>query len=388
MPPASPATTPSGFRTLYHRHHRFVWGVLRRLGVPERDVEDLLQDVFVVVHRRLDDFEGRSASTTWLYAIAVRVYWNYARRQQHRPMLASESASAMPIVDDSVGPERFAEQREASALLEELLGGLDANKRTAFVLAELEGLSAPEIAKVTGTKTRTVYSRIRAAKQLVEASARRVRARERNDVSVQRIAKAGTSRPPAGLERRAWAALLIRLPDLAPAPVLAGLFTAKVAAVVLAAVGVGVVVVAKTSSTPEIAIVATEPPAPVVLASAPPPSRENPAPNTAASPPVAPPPVEASRVAKRSRPEPPKPSPPEDAAALLLEARRALKGDHPDDALRLLDRHRAKHPDSPLSRERERTRLLALCALGRHEEAATLAESHGLPRACDSTSSE
>ena len=363
----------AAFRQLYEQHCAFVWGVLRRLGVPERDVEDLLQDVFVVVHRRLDAFEGRAASTTWLYAITVRVYWNYARRRQRRPMLAIESASPMPILDDSIGPERFAQPREASVLLEELLGGLDPDKRTAFVLAELEGLSAPEIAEVTGTKTRTVYSRILAAKALVEASAKRVQARERNDVSVRRIARA-TGRPPAELQRRAWAALMVRLPELAPASALAGWFTAKAAIAVLGIGAIGAVAVSRESEPPRVAVARERvvEPAPAVLASAAP--EPEPEPERAVT--IEPPAVELA----------PTPSPkpePHNELLLLQQAREALKGDRPDEALRLLDRHRARHPDSQLARERQRTRLLALCALGRIADATTEADAHGLPRACD-----
>lgn len=375
MPAASSDAPRAAFRTLYEQHYAFVWGVLRRLGVPERDVEDLLQDVFVVVHRRLDDFEGRAANTTWLYAIAVRVYWNYARRQQRRPTLATESASAMPILDDSVGPERFAQHREASALLEELLGSLDPDKRTAFVLAELEGLSAPEIAEVTGTKTRTVYSRIRAAKQLVEASAKRVQARERNDVSVRRVARA-TARPPAGLERRAWAALLVRLPELAPASALTGWFAAKVAVAVLGIGAVGAVAASWVEPTPSVMTVAPVPkpepePEPVALASTTPPP--TPAPSVEPELPELPAPAPA----RSRRVEPP------NELALLQQARQALKDERPTEALRLLDRHRTRHPNSQLARERQRTRLSALCALGRAKEAAAEADAHDLPHACD-----
>ena len=363
------------FRTLYEQRYAFVWGVLRRLGVPERDVEDLLQDVFVIVHRRLDEFEGRSAATTWLYAIAVRVYWNYARRQQRRPALASESASAMPILDDSVGPERFAEQREAAALLEQLLGGLDPDKRTAFVLAELEGLSAPEIAVVTGAKTRTIYSRIRAAKQQVEASAKRVVARERNDVSVRRLAREGTTRPPARLQRRAWVALLARLPGLSPASTVATWTTVTVVAVVAGLGLAGTWAVARPSPPePHKVAQARLSEAPVVTASVKPP--------VVAYPPATAKPAAAPvRVPKKTtRPATPNTS---EEFELLSRARVALKRQRPEHALRLLERHRAAYPESPLRRERERTRLLALCALDRVDEATALATRLALPRACE-----
>src|SRR5262245_19722044 len=61
------------FKEVYDEHFRFVWRSLRRLGVPESDVADAVQDVFIVVHRRLGEFEGRSKVTTWLYGICYRV---------------------------------------------------------------------------------------------------------------------------------------------------------------------------------------------------------------------------------------------------------------------------------------------------------------------------
>lgn len=380
MPAGTIAATPNAFRELYEQRYAFVWSVLRRLGVPERDVEDLLQDVFVIVHRRLGDFEERSAKSTWLYAIAVRVYWNYARRQQRRIPLATESANAMPILDDSVGPERFAEQKEASAMLEELLGSLDHDKRTAYVLAEIEGLSAPEIAAVTGANTRTVYSRLRVAKQLVAASAQRVIARERNDVSVRALARRSTARPPAGLRRRAWAALLVRMPGLAATSgSVAGVLSWKLAALVLGLAGVGVVggsqlqVDEPRVATGGAAFAVTVPSAPS------PPVSHHP-PTVAAAAVIEPPTAEPP--ARTAKPE--RTPPAEDHGIVLLQrARRAIKNSDAREALKPLDQHRQRHPDSPLSRERERTRLAALCALGQNDDAKAFAVAHQLPPACD-----
>ena len=375
MTAATLRATSVAFRTLYERRHAFVWGVLRRLGVPEPDVEDLLQDVFVIVHRRLHEFEGRSATTTWLYAITVRVYWNYARRQRSRPRIAPEA----PILDESVGPERFAAHREAADLLEQLLGGLDPDKRTAYVLAELEGLSAPEIAAVTGTKTRTVYSRIRAAKQLVEASARRVIAREHNDTNVRRLART-TTRPPAGARRRAWAALLLRLPGLgttasawlstAALPLLLGLTSAGAVTLWQRPADAPVPTPTATPTAPAPSVqAAAAPPSP------PPPTVQPPAPTTIATP----------RPMRASRGRTPRTPEPEHEVALLQRARLALKQGRPASALVLLREHRSAHPNSALGHERDRTTLSALCALGRASEAEVLADRLGLPRACSAS---
>lgn len=139
----------------------FVWRVLRRLGVPDRSVDDAVQDVFVVVHRRLADFQGRSSLRTWLYGIARRVARDQRRRDQRRGEaveLPAEVAGAAP------DPRQAAEDAEALRALRGLLAALPDEQREVFVLAELEQMTAPEIAEATGAKLNTVYSRLRLAR--------------------------------------------------------------------------------------------------------------------------------------------------------------------------------------------------------------------------------
>lgn len=385
---ATAASPQTAFRGLYDEHHAFVWAVLRKLGVPERDAEDVMQEVFLVVHRRLDAFEGRSAWTTWLYGITTRVYWNYARRQRSRPQ-ASASASSLRLVDPAADPERFTQRREASVMLETLLGSLNAEKRTAYVLHTIEGLSAPQISAITGVNTRTIYSRLRAAKAEIEASARRVQARERNDDAVRRLAERSTSRAPAQLRLRGWAALTLSIPEFA------GPVGTSLATTMLPWLGVlgGVAVVAtvavwRTGATPQPQPSRVTPAvvSPTAVASA------SPAP---AAPAVATvPPVETRRVPsspptrRRARAVPP-PTPPAQQPALgaLPRARLELKAGRAQDALALLRAHALAEPDSPLAAERTSTMLLALCSLGQVAEAKRLAEadSVALPASCVAT---
>src|SRR5690606_11485748 len=105
---------------IYREHHAFVWSVLRRFGVDGRDLEDVVQDVFLVVHRRLGDFEGRASIKTWLYAIAVRVALNHTRRRRRRPAMAETSCSSLPALDRNTDPEEQAARAEASDLLNDL----------------------------------------------------------------------------------------------------------------------------------------------------------------------------------------------------------------------------------------------------------------------------
>lgn len=173
-----PSTTPAGhldFGAVYTEHVGFVWRLLRGLGVTEAAVADAAQDVFIVVHRRLAEFDGRSRITTWLFAIAHRVACKYRQRsiRAQRCELLDES-----VQDDAPDPSQAVERLDDARLMTELLDELDDDKRVVLVLAELEQLRAPEIAALTGTPVNTVYTRLRRARaQLSEALAARHRRR-------------------------------------------------------------------------------------------------------------------------------------------------------------------------------------------------------------------
>jgi RNA polymerase sigma-70 factor (ECF subfamily) len=158
------------FGDVYASNVGFVWRVLRGMGVSDALVEDAVQDAFVVVHRRLDEFDGRFSIKTWLFAIAYRIASDYRRkikRAAHEPL-----NEALP--DRAPTPAESAEQSEALHLFEELLDVLDENQRIVLILAEIEGMTAPEIAAITATPLNTVYSRLRRARaQLSEALAER-----------------------------------------------------------------------------------------------------------------------------------------------------------------------------------------------------------------------
>jgi len=158
------------FVELYEEHFAFVWRSIRRLGVDDASVDDAVQDVFVVVHRRLGDFEGRSSVRSWLFGIARRIAKDHRRRRQRKD---AGKVPAEGLVHPGNSPRDDAERAEARALLHRFLDGLDDEKREVFVLAELEQLSAPEIAEATETNLNTVYSRLRAARQLFEKAVHR-----------------------------------------------------------------------------------------------------------------------------------------------------------------------------------------------------------------------
>lgn len=172
--PAEPAARMS-VRTLFEAHFDYVWRSLRRLGVAEADVEDALQEVFVVVHRKLPEFAARSKVTTWLFGICYRVASEYARRAHVRREQATDEMPEQP--DPSASPEDRYEGREAREKLDEVLAYLDTDKRAVFVLYEIDELPVEQIAEALGLRPGTVYSRLKAAREEFEKALARMRAR-------------------------------------------------------------------------------------------------------------------------------------------------------------------------------------------------------------------
>lgn len=157
---------------IFREHGPFVWRALRRLGVSPADVDDAVQEVFVVVHRKLGEYEGRSQMRTWLYGIAVRVAAAQRRRSHVRHEVATEEPHA-PETASMSNPESAAAEREALVLLDRALDELDDEKRAVFVLYEVEGLEMPEVAEALACPVQTAYSRLHAARKEVEKSMRR-----------------------------------------------------------------------------------------------------------------------------------------------------------------------------------------------------------------------
>lgn len=168
--PTAPAWTVS---SIHAAHAGFVWASLHRLGVPEPDRSDLLQEVFVVVHRRLDSFDGSSALTTWLFGICLRVTLGWRRHRRRHPETPSEAPDA-DARDDGRSPEEHAMATQAKAQVGRALAELDPEKRAVFVMFELEEMTCVEIASMIGVPVGTVYSRLHAARA---AFARAVTAR-------------------------------------------------------------------------------------------------------------------------------------------------------------------------------------------------------------------
>jgi RNA polymerase sigma-70 factor (ECF subfamily) len=162
-------------RHVYREHAEYVWTSLQRLGVHDADLEDVLQDVFIVVHRRLRTFDGSSKMTTWLFGICRRVASAYRRRGFRR----NEMCVAEPEPDaDAASPEHELTAAESRRRLDELLDELELDKRAVFVMFEIEELPCEDIAQILGVPLGTVYSRLHAARKAFQKALARMHARE------------------------------------------------------------------------------------------------------------------------------------------------------------------------------------------------------------------
>lgn len=157
-----PAPVQHDFEDVFRAHLDYVWRVSRLL-VGDAHADDVVQETFLVVRRRLPDFEG-SQLRGWLYATTKNVARNHLRSWRRRLRLLSSIPEPAP----EPHPEDDVARKQALMLLDEFIASLSPKKREAFVLHDLEGLTAVEIADAIGVPTRTVYSRLRAARQEFE----------------------------------------------------------------------------------------------------------------------------------------------------------------------------------------------------------------------------
>jgi RNA polymerase sigma-70 factor, ECF subfamily len=161
------------FEALYREHFPFVWRTLRRLGVWPANLDDAAQEVFVVVHRRYAEFRPGTSEKAWLFAIAQRVASDQRRTRRRKGGLLPLSET---VPASGLDPFDQAARNQASDVVLAFLDGLDDDQRSAFILADLEQMTAKEIADTLGANINTVYYRIAAARKQFAAFVERRRA--------------------------------------------------------------------------------------------------------------------------------------------------------------------------------------------------------------------
>jgi RNA polymerase sigma-70 factor (ECF subfamily) len=159
------------FEQVYDDFFDFVYRNARRLGVPASAADDVVQEVFVVLHRRLSEYDGRATLQGWVYGILANTVRDYRRafRRKQAPLVAAKRDEQLGPASNAVSPEQRAELKQDLALLMQLLHELPEAQRELIVLADLEQLSVPEICECIGGNSNTVYSRLRVARENLKA---------------------------------------------------------------------------------------------------------------------------------------------------------------------------------------------------------------------------
>lgn len=171
-PPRTPEQE-ARLRQMVLSHHSFIWRVVRRLGIPELDADDVTQEAFCVAGHRISDIEpGKERS--FLYSAAVRVAAN-ARRARRRRQNAYDGFERAPR-DSVPQPDELNGQREARAALDEILESLPDDLREVLILHELEELGIQEAAELLNIPVGTVGSRLRRGREKFQAAVARRRA--------------------------------------------------------------------------------------------------------------------------------------------------------------------------------------------------------------------
>lgn len=194
---------PAGFAQLYREHHGFAWQTLRCLGVVDSALDDAMQDVFVVVYRRLSEFEGRASVRTWIFEIARRVALRY-RARAHRDAARTFELPELRSEDDL---DAAVDRALAFEVLRAFTDSLDEDRLRVFMLSEFGQLRGREIAEATGVNINTVYARLRSAHKQLDRLVTRLRARE-TGAMVQSVRR---SRPSRTSTRRTWVAVAAKV---------------------------------------------------------------------------------------------------------------------------------------------------------------------------------
>lgn len=170
-------TTEPAFRDFYREHFSYAWRAFRRLGMEERDLPDLVQELFWCVHKRRAAFQPERSPRAWLFGIAFRVASDFRRTARN----VREVPFEQPERDELAhSPHDSLEQQAKRELVHQALRALPLERRAAVVMYELEGYSVAEISEALGIPTNTVYSRLRVGRDEVTAAVRRIRLQQKD----------------------------------------------------------------------------------------------------------------------------------------------------------------------------------------------------------------
>ncbi|WP_437622189.1 RNA polymerase sigma factor [Sorangium sp. So ce1151] len=192
-PPAPPGATPGpedepvrpSFEEVYRSAQPYVLRLLWRLGVESRNLEDVAHEVFLVVHRRLPDYQPGGSLNAWLSAIASRVALRHRQLARNVRELLSDDGRAVDVADPGLDVEQLHAQAETGHLVRQLIQHIETSRRPIFILHDLEGMAMRDIAQAFQISQNTAWDRLRRARDEFETAARRLDARDRHALGVR-----------------------------------------------------------------------------------------------------------------------------------------------------------------------------------------------------------
>ncbi|WP_437832695.1 RNA polymerase sigma factor [Sorangium sp. So ce1153] len=186
------------FEEVYRSAQPYVLRLLWRLGVESRDLEDVAHEVFLVVHRRLPDYQPGGSLNAWLSAIASRVALRHRQLARNVRELLSDDGRAVDVADPGLDVEQLHAQAETGHLVRQLIQHIETSRRPIFILHDLEGMAMRDIAHAFQISQNTAWDRLRRARDEFETAARRLNARDRHALGVRglRVTLAPLLLPP------------------------------------------------------------------------------------------------------------------------------------------------------------------------------------------------
>lgn len=340
---------------IYRDHLRRVRWVLRARGIGSHEIDDVVHDVFLAIHRRLDDHEPTIEMTTWVCGVARSVAFAHRRGDARR----RRTIAAAPEPDATMLPDDALARQEAWRLLETVLDELPDEQREAFVSIDVLGMRAPEAATLIDAPLDTIYSRLRLARRHCEA---RLAAIAREDRSAWLGLAVAGELPDASHRRRAWAGIVTALPlGIARTTTAStGLGAWAIATGVAIAVTIGI-----TTTTEEPAIApataaspprAPEPPVPSIMPAT---LATAPQPSGVLAPP--PPPIRRPTPSPSRAPSAPASDDLAGAVEVLRTAESAARRGETTTALAIIDDYRARFGTGPLDRDALRLERRTAC---------------------------
>ncbi len=350
---------------LYRVHFGLVWALVARYGVRATHREDVVQEVWLTVHRRLASFDRDASAAHWIAGVTRFVAWRHVRAtvRAHRKLEALQAIGRTELEDPIV-------DRETVAVVTAALAALEPMFRDAVVSVEIEGWSGPEAAERLGVPLNTLYSRLRLGRR---------RLRE----TLLALEAGPPEAAPREAAARTWAAIAPAIvPSMGKASVL-GSIGAWWLVPAAAVVGVGLVAIAPVPEpAPTTVIVerAVEPPVPPVVTPVVTPARSPPVVAVAPAPTAAPVIAPTTSPVRASANVSPDAGAIGDEAALVRAALSAIDRGDAVEALARLREHETRFGDGALAIERRAARVRALCLAGKRAqargEAQTLSSDH------------